>query len=94
MFARVSTFQGSPDKESRALAGPPPAQVQAMPGFKGAYTLENRETGKAMLITLWETEADMKASAEAAKRTRAQAVRDSGGMGEAQVETFEVLSHP
>ncbi len=94
MFARISTFQGSADKESKALAGPPPAEVQAMRGFKGAYTLENRATGKAILITLWETEADMMASAEAAKRPRSQAVRDSGGMGEAQVETFEVLSHP
>ncbi len=94
MFARVSTFQGSTDKEAKALAGPPPAEVQAMRGFKGAYTLENRQTGKAMLITLWDTEADMLASAEIAKKTRAQAVRDSGGMGEAQIETFEVLSHP
>ncbi len=47
-----------------------------------------------MLFTLWETEADMLASAEAAKRTRAKAVKDSGGTGEAQVETFEVISHP
>ncbi len=94
MFARVSTFQGSLDQETQALSGPPPAQVQAQHGFKGAYTLRNGKTGKAMLITLWETEADVIASAEAAKRVRADAVRDSGGMGEAQVETFEVLSHP
>ncbi len=94
MFARISTFQGSPDKEAKALSGPPPAEVQAMRGFKGAYTLENRKTGKAMLITLWDTEADMIASTEAAKRPRAEAVRDSGGSVEPQVETFEVLSHP
>ncbi len=94
MYARISTFQGSPDKEDRALAGPPPAEVQAMRGFKGAYTLENPQTGKAMLITLWETEVDMLASAEAAKRPRAEAVHGSGGMAEPQVETFKVVSHP
>ncbi len=94
MFARISTVLGSADKESKTLSGPPPAEVQALRGFKGAFTLENRQTGKAMLITLWDTEADMLASAEIAKKTRAQAVRDSGGMGQAQVEMFEVLSHP
>ncbi len=94
MFARVTTFQGTPDKEARVLAGPPPAQVQALRGFKGGYTLENRKTGKAMLITLWDTEADMIASTEAAKPIRAETVRDSGGMAEPQVETFEVISHP
>ncbi len=94
MFARITTFQGSPDKEAKALSGPPPAEVQAMRGFKGAYTLENRETGKAMLITLWDSEADMLASAEGAKRPRAETVHESGSMAEPQVEMFEVMSHP
>lgn len=94
MFARVTTFEGSPDKEKRALSGPPPAEIQKMRGFKGAYTLENRDSGKAMLITLWETEADMRASAEAAKPIREETVREAGGAAHPKVEVFEVLSHP
>lgn len=94
MFARVTTFEGSPDKEKRALSGPPPSDIQKMRGFKGAYTMENRETGKAMLITLWETEGDMRASAEAAKPIRDETVREAGGGWHTSVEEFEVLSHP
>ena len=30
-------------------------------GFKGVLTLLDRQTGKATSITLWETEADLKA---------------------------------
>ena len=93
MFARVSTFTGSPDREEATLARPVPAEIQAMAGFKGAYALANHETGKAMLITLWETKEAMEASAEQAKRVRAEAVEESGGSGPAQVETFEVLGH-
>jgi heme-degrading monooxygenase HmoA len=91
MFARVSTFTGSPVREEATLAGPIPAEIKAMAGFAGAYALVNRETGKAMLITLWETKEAMEASAEKAKQLRAEAIEDSGGSGPAQVETFEVL---
>lgn len=94
MFARVSTFQGSPDKETNVLSGPPPAEIQARHGFKGVFSLQNSKTGKVMLITLWETEEDLLASAQVANRTRAETVKDSGGIGEAQVETFKVLYHP
>lgn len=91
MFARVSSFQGTPDRVE-ALAGPVPPEIQSMAGFKGAYALMNRQTGKAMLITLWESEEAMQASAEQAKQTRAAAVEQTGGTEPAQVETYEVLS--
>ena len=94
MFARVSTFQVTPGQDNEALTGPPPAEVQQMEGFRGAYTMLNRETGKAMLITLWDTEGAMQASAKRAKQTRAQLVHAAGGTGPAQSETFEVMSHP
>lgn len=94
MFARVTTFEGSPDKERRTLSGPPPAEVQKMHGFKGAYTLQNRESGKAMLITLWESESDLRASAEAVKPIREETVLESGGRPHPKVEEFEILYHP
>jgi heme-degrading monooxygenase HmoA len=93
MFARVSSFQGKPDR-AEALAGRPPSEVESMAGFKGAYALMNRQTGKVMLITLWESEEAMQASAEQAEQTRARAVEGMGGTGQAQVETYEVLSRP
>jgi heme-degrading monooxygenase HmoA len=65
-----------------------------MAGFLGAYALANNQSGEAMLITLWETEEAMEASAERAKALRAQAVEQAGGGGPAQVRTYKVLSHP
>ena len=36
-------------------------EAKQLQGFKGVLLLTNRETGKGMSLTLWETEADMKA---------------------------------
>lgn len=97
MFARVSTFQVAGDHQDAAhtaLGGPPPTEVQELEGFRGAYTMLSHETGKAMLITLWDTEQSMQASAEQAKQVRARTVQNAGASEAAQVETFEVLSHP
>lgn len=93
MFARVTTFQGSPDREARVLADPVPPEIQALRGYRGSYALEDRKRGKAMVIALWETEADLNASAEMVKSVRARKDREAGATTE-HVETFEVISHP
>jgi hypothetical protein len=46
-----------------------------------------------MVIALWETEADLNASAEMVKSVRARKDREAGATTE-HVETFEVISHP
>ncbi len=38
--------------------------AQREPGFNGMLTMNNRQAGKVVAITLWESEADMRASAE------------------------------
>ena len=64
MFARVSHFQILPGKMdeyiriSQDSTGPAAKQQK---GFKGGYVLSDRNMGKSISITLWETEADMKA---------------------------------
>lgn len=87
-------LKGRPTQRDVPCPDPPPAEVQKLHGFKGAYTFENRENGKAMLITLWESESDLRASAEAVKPIREETVLDSGGKPHPQVEEFEVLYHP
>lgn len=63
MHTRVVAVQIKPDKMDavvniwRDSVLPVAKQLQ---GFKGAWLLNNRETGKGMSLTLWETEADMK----------------------------------
>ncbi len=92
MFARVSTFQGPPDQTSKGIRV---AQEQILPaarlqdGFVGIYLLYDRESGRSLAITLWETEEDMKASEEAAHRARTESARASGDVI-VRVERYEV----
>ena len=60
-------------------------QAQASPGYRGALDLIDRETGRAIAITLWETEADLRASERARKGP------PGGGPGAPSVETYEVV---
>jgi heme-degrading monooxygenase HmoA len=92
MFARVSTFQGPPDQTAEGIRL---AREQILPaarlmdGFKGIYLLFDRESGKSLSVTLWETEADMQASEEAAGQVRAQSAETSGDKI-VNVERYEV----
>lgn len=92
MFARVSTFQGPPDQTAEGIRI---AREQILPaarlmdGFKGIYLLFDRESGKSLSVTLWETEEDMRASEEAANRVRAESAETSGETV-VSVERYEV----
>jgi heme-degrading monooxygenase HmoA len=92
MFARVSTFQGPTDQTAEGIRL---AREQILPaarlmdGFKGIYLLFDRESGKSLSITLWESEEDMSASEEAASRVRSQSVAAAGD-AVIGVERFEV----
>jgi len=77
MFARVTMTEGSPagiDEAVRFMRETLLPEARNMKGFKDSYLLVDRKTGKQMGIALRETEADLNASAEAAKRLRAQYV--------------------
>lgn len=92
MFARVSTFQGPPDQTAEGIRVareriPPVARLQE--GFRGIYLLFDRESGRSVSITLWETEEDMAQSEEAANRARDESVRAAGDRL-VSVERYEV----
>jgi quinol monooxygenase YgiN len=65
MYARVTTVQIAPGNVDEATnitrEAVIPAAQQAK-GFKGYWALGDRATGKSVVITLWETEADRDAS--------------------------------
>jgi heme-degrading monooxygenase HmoA len=92
MFARVSTFQGPPDQTAEGIRV---AREQILPaarlqdGFKGIYLLFDRESGRSLSVTLWETEEDMARSEEAANRARDESVRAAGDTV-ISVERYEV----
>jgi len=92
MFARVTMTEGSPagiDEAIRFMGETVLPEARKMKGFKGSYLLVDRKTGKQMGVTLWETEADLNTSTEAANRLRAQYVRAATAQPP-KVETYEV----
>ena len=96
MFARVSIVEGSPagiDAAIRFMRETILPQAGSMRGFKGSYLLVDRKTGKQMGIALWETEADLNASAEAANSLRAQYVQAATAQPP-KVEVYEVAVQP
>ena len=96
MFARVSIIEGSPeliDESIRLTRETTIPEARKMQGFKGLYLLIDRKTGKGMSIALRETEADLHASTEAAKRLRAQHVQAIAAQPPT-VEVYEVAVQP
>ena len=70
MHARVNATRWNPDKIEEGLKLTWDTIVPAykeQPGFRGYYLLTEPNGDKAIAITLWESEADMDASAPVAK---------------------------
>ena len=91
MYARSTTVQAQPDAIDAGIAHVRdevmPA-LQAMDGCVGISLLVDRESGRCIATTAWETEEAMHASAERATPLRAQAVEAFGGT--ATVEEWEI----
>jgi|SRR5215216_3937317 len=88
MFARVSTYQGETDRllEGFRRTTEPLSQLE---GFYRAHFLIDAAAGRAMTITLWDSEEAMAASADWASRAREHAAHDSGATIES-VNSYEV----
>ena len=89
MYARVATFEGNPANVDDAI-GQVRAEVESgnpMPGLEGAkmLMLVNRESGKGLGITLFETEDAMRRGDEALN-----ALSPGAGERRTAVEYFEV----
>ena len=88
MHARVSTYQG----EAQELRDGFDRQTQALEqldGFQRAYFLVDSDSGKAMSITMWDSQDALDASAEAANRLREDATQPSGATINS-VDSYEV----
>ena len=62
MYARVTIAQVRPGEMDETVGLIPESLYQAFKerkGFKGALLLANKDAGKALGISLWETEADI-----------------------------------
>lgn len=88
MHARVTRLEAPADSFEDGIAVTNdrviPA-VKGIEGFVGAYFLGDRESGKLMSITLWDSEEHMRASEEAADQIRG----DAAGATQSTIETVE-----
>ena len=96
MFARVITaqagaegFDGTIRLAEQQLPG-----ARQLPGFTGYYLLTEAETGKVIIISLWETREQMDAVTAGAG---ASGIRDQGiaatGLTAQHLDTYEVALH-
>jgi heme-degrading monooxygenase HmoA len=99
VYARISTFEGSPehiDEGLRQVREDILPQLQQQEGFEGLVALTDRQSGKTLGITFWESEESLKASEEAADRLRensAETMRDTiAAVERYEVGLFEVAS--
>lgn len=62
MFARVQTVHQPAEKldQLTKIAREQLPAARELPGFKGFQYLVDRENGKALVISLWETEEDLR----------------------------------
>ena len=99
MLARLHTIDASPEQYE---AGLQIVKDDLLPwaressGFCGAIGLVDRETGKALLLTLWSDEESRTASADAADRLSSLAANATGARRESideyDVSIFDVVA--
>ena len=92
MFARVTTFQGEPDSVDGSIRFPVLEASQGMtsiPGFLALFDLADRDTGQAIVVTLWATEEARDASSHFA-RDATEKVVEAGGDPVISVREYEV----
>lgn len=97
MYARVSIAQAQPGKADEVIRIHRDSVVPAckqQKGFKGLYLLSDRQTGKGITISLWETEADM-AAGEASGFYQQQVAKFKDILSATPVrEAYEVTVQP
>jgi heme-degrading monooxygenase HmoA len=94
MFARIGTWQGSPEDLENWVARAGEAvkpNVQQQPGLAAAYWLVDREGGKGLTITFWESEEAMRASEEFRSQSQSQTSAATGAG--VTTERFEVFDY-
>jgi hypothetical protein len=92
MHARVTSLSGSPDEVDAGIAD---FKEKIVPftheqGGKGGMLLVDRQTGRALAITLWEDEQALSASEERADALRANVAQEMHATAQPTVDRYEV----
>ena len=91
MFARVQTVQQPADKldELTRLAREQLPAAQGLSGFSGFYYLVDRDNEKALVISFWETEEDLR-QLEANNESMRERIKAEARLESPLAEIFEV----
>jgi heme-degrading monooxygenase HmoA len=93
MFARVSTYEGRPEQldemHQEGMEHVLPA-LEMQDGFSGGLVLADRESGKVLVVTLWESEQALDATEDASHWLRIFGAQSSGGTI-SSVQRYEVF---
>jgi heme-degrading monooxygenase HmoA len=92
MHARVTIVEGQPDRLEegiRTFRERTLPLIQGRAGFGGAHLLVDRQQGRALAISLWESEGAMQQTEDAIARQREQAAQQMGASAP-MVERYEV----
>jgi heme-degrading monooxygenase HmoA len=93
MHARVTTIQGAPDKVddvTRQTQEQTLPQLRQMEGFEGFVALGDRQSGKMLGVSFWESEEALRATEGAVSSVRSKAAETADGVV-ASVEEYEVF---
>ncbi len=92
MFARVATYTGTSDQVVEAIRLVREnvlPRTEQLDGYKGAYFLVDRQNGKSLTMTFWESEEAMRTSEETANSMRSE-IADALETQMIGVERYEV----
>jgi hypothetical protein len=92
MFARIGTWQGSPaDLERWIVRGREQVKpaIRQDPELSAVYWLVDREAGKGMIVTLWESREAMAANEQA--RAARQAATSTATGAAVTTDRYEVV---
>ena len=93
MYARVTTVDMaamSAETGDRVVREQVLPSARQLEGFRGALNLIDATSGRAMTITLWDSQKAMERSEAAANELRAQATQTSGVTSPPSVDRYEV----
>jgi quinol monooxygenase YgiN len=92
MYARIGTWEGTADELERWITR---AREHVKPsvaedaGLAAAYWLVDRERGRGLIVTIWESQAAMHASEQA--RAQRQAATSAATQARVTTDRYEVI---
>ncbi len=92
MFAQVNSVQTATDKLAGLIkwAEEQLPAARETPGFKGLYMLADRQSGKIVTISLWESDNDLRQNEARGAQVRQEASSELG-IAPTPVDIYEVV---